>query len=240
MTYYEPLNVRGQQGVSSHSPRLLRAVCIVSIILNLWFLWQTIERAGPDTVASVANRPHVYSPAEDIVADKLVKFTRGFAKDVPIYERRPSNAVDAAWQELWSVAPIKISRSMAMKMPNKTWPLWGPSSRGEYLISLDVFHQIHCLDILRKQLYPRYNESHVNDVHVRHCIGAIRQALMCSADTTPVIWQWSEKLQEAEQRDDVVHVCRDYHRIRDWASERTVPDEEIDFRVHVEDDLTSV
>jgi hypothetical protein len=42
-----------------------------------------------------------------------------------------------------SVAQIKIPRSEAVKMPNKTWPLL--PYPGYYTSALDVFHQLHCL-----------------------------------------------------------------------------------------------
>ncbi|KAJ6473932.1 hypothetical protein DFH09DRAFT_953435, partial [Mycena vulgaris] len=177
------------------------------------------------------------APAQHVVQHKLVKFTRGLADDVPVYERPPSAAVDEAWRELYSVAATKMSRSEAMQMPNKTWPLLG--EEGSYIFALDVFHQLHCLDTLRQQAsistgsdYPRVPSS-----HLRHCVGALRQALMCAADITPVVWQWSTAHQIAEQRDDVVHVCRNYEGIRQWASEHTFADNETDLSVYIEDDL---
>jgi hypothetical protein len=93
--------------------------------------------------------------------------------------------------------------------------------------------------VLRQQLHPGNNYKHVPRTHIRHCIGAIRQALMCAVDITPVVWQWSEKLQMAEQRDDIVHVCRDYDRIREWAGERTFEYSDISLlSIYIEDDLT--
>ncbi|KAJ7459260.1 hypothetical protein FB451DRAFT_1004075, partial [Mycena latifolia] len=162
------------------------------------------------------------APAQHVISQKIIRFTRGLADDVPVYERVPSAAVDEAWKELYSVAATKMSRSEALKIPNKTWPLLGEP--GSYVFALDVFHQLHCLvdlaqDTLRQQLSPGYDYERVSNSHIRHCIGAIRQALMCAADITPVVWQWSEKHQLAEQRDDVLHVCRDFDRIQDWASQ---------------------
>jgi hypothetical protein len=175
--------------------------------------------------------------------------------DIPIYERRPSAEVDEAWHQLYSgknfpfemyqiiyqriVAETKISKSDAMRMPNRTWPLG--RYPGHYMTALDVFHQLHCLvcslrawikfralidvsqDTLRQQIHRglRYNYTRVPISHARHCIGAIRQALMCSADISPIAWQWSEEHQTAQQRDDIVHVCRDFDQIRDWADRHT-------------------
>ncbi|KAJ6612620.1 hypothetical protein B0H10DRAFT_1807161, partial [Mycena sp. CBHHK59/15] len=193
------------------------------------------------------------APAQSVVAYKLIKFTRGFAGDIPIYERRPSAAVDDAWGALYSVAQMKMSRTEAMKLPNKTWPL---SDRGSYVFTLDIFHQLHCLvhlftptfvlpkliadaqDTLRQQVSTGYNYSRVPSGHIRHCIGVIRQALMCSADITAIVWQWSEKLQMAEQRDDVLHVCRDFDQIWEWAGHHTFLEEDSDLSIYIEDDLT--
>jgi hypothetical protein len=58
--------------------------------------------------------------------------------------------------------------------------------------------------------------------HVRHCVGAIRQSLMCYADTTPVVWQWSTELMRAEQRDDLLHTCRDFDQIQRWTREHNM------------------
>ncbi|KAJ7643127.1 hypothetical protein DFH06DRAFT_1301455 [Mycena polygramma] len=126
--------------------RRLQNFCLVSAALNLIFFWLlTMHPRGHDPAT-----PYLYSPAESVVQHKLVKFTRGLADDIPIYERRPSAAVDNAWSALYSVAQIKMSRTEAMKMPNSTWPLL--SDRGSYVFTLDIFHQLHCLDTLRKQV----------------------------------------------------------------------------------------
>ncbi|KAJ7445863.1 hypothetical protein FB451DRAFT_1104168 [Mycena latifolia] len=220
----------GPEKTLQNPPRRLRVFCIFSTLLNLAFLLFIFhhDRRHP-------NAPQIYSPAQHVVRHKIVKFSRGVANDIPIYERRPSAEVDEAWNALYSVAQTTMSRTEAIQLPNRTWPLLRKPER--YIFSLDVFHQLHCLDILRQQLHPGHNYSHVPRSHIRHCIGAIRQALMCSADISTVVWQWSEELQMAEQRDDIVHVCRDFDHIRDWAGERTFEDVESDFSVYVDDDL---
>ncbi|KAJ7445649.1 hypothetical protein FB451DRAFT_1148732 [Mycena latifolia] len=228
--YYIPLNEEPEKTRQDPSLRL-KVFCVLSTVLNIAFLLFMFRRG----VGHPGDEPRVYSPAQPVLRRKIVKFTRGVADDIPIYERRPSAAVDEAWNALYSVAQTTMSRTEAMQLPNRTWPLLRRPER--YIFSLDVFHQLHCLDILRQQLHPGHNYSHVPRGHIRHCIGAIRQALMCSADTSTIVWQWSDELQVAEQRDDVVHVCRDFDHIRDWASKRTFEDAESDFSVYIDDDL---
>ncbi|KAJ7643220.1 hypothetical protein B0H17DRAFT_994596 [Mycena rosella] len=235
---YNYLRLETEDTIHSHpsDSRRLKVFFAVSLFLNLALVWLSIvhPRWGNPNLTS---EPHLYSPAEDVVRQKIVKFTRGVADDIPIYERRASAAVDEAWRGLYSVAATKMSRLEAEKMPNKTWPLH--TEKGNYIFTLDVFHQLHCLDTLRQQANRGHNYTHVPIAHVRHCVGVIRQALMCSADITPVVWQWSEELQKAEQRDDILHVCRDFDRIRDWASERTFVDNSSGLlHTYIEDDLT--
>ncbi|KAJ7487306.1 hypothetical protein B0H11DRAFT_2230629 [Mycena galericulata] len=163
-----------------------------------------------------------YSPAQHAIEYKTVKFHRGLHGDVPLYERPPSAEVDQAWEKLYAYAASRIPKSEADKLTNKTWPILHED--GKYVIALDVFHQLHCLDVIRQQLeLPNgLNYTRRTPAHLRHCVGAIRQALMCTADTSPVVWQWSDKYKEAEQRDDILHTCRDFDRLQDWARERSM------------------
>lgn len=50
----------------------------------------------------------------------------------------------------------RIDAAEAMRLPNETASII--NDPGYYLVTLDVFHQLHCLDFVRKRLYPsRYN-----------------------------------------------------------------------------------
>ncbi|KAJ7019876.1 hypothetical protein C8F04DRAFT_1275782 [Mycena alexandri] len=161
-----------------------------------------------------------YSPAQHMIVYQTVKFPRGLENDIPVYERAPSAKVDQAWEDLYAYAASRIPKSEAAKMTNTTWPILNED--GNYVIALDVFHQLHCLDMIRQQLHPGHNYTVVSKIHLRHCIGAIRQALMCYADTSPVVWQWSSRYKEAEQRDDILHTCRDFDRLQSWAKEHSM------------------
>ncbi|KAJ7257808.1 hypothetical protein C8J57DRAFT_1074195, partial [Mycena rebaudengoi] len=129
-----------------------------------------------------------------------------------------------------------ISRADALKLHNRIWPVLDDDGEKRYVLALDVFHQLHCLVyLIRMKLYPELNSTSIPTGHIKHCIGAIRQAFMCAVDITPVVWQWSDSLQEAEQRDDIPHVCRDFEKVKDWAKDHfvTLPD----MSTWVDDDL---
>ena len=61
---------------------------------------------------------------------------------------------------------------------------------------LDVFHQIHCLNALRKGIHVDhyYGGKFIDDIptpshraHVSHCLEIVLQALTCSASVEPIM-----------------------------------------------------
>ncbi|KAK0229199.1 hypothetical protein EDD85DRAFT_138830 [Armillaria nabsnona] len=180
----------------------------------------------------------LYSPVQDVVSYHPVKFNPGFAWDMPIYEQEPTDEVDQAWAELYQYTVSRVSKSEAMEMANRTYPI--PHEEGSYLSGLDVFHQLHCLDMVRMSLhperYPGVDHPH-RKLHVAHCLGHVRQALMCAADITPISWQWNEQAQTVRRRDDVVHTCRNFEAIQEWAKERFVSISDEELKVYVDDGL---
>lgn len=143
----------------------------------------------------------------------------------------------------------KISLREAALLPNRTLMLPnqhdGRGNKPEYLILLDVFHQLHCLNMIRRRLYPSYYKF--NDTgpdgeddllglsHIDHCVDSIRQSLMCHADVTPVIYTWSDTSKRYVAKTHVPHVCRNFDAVSAWASERTL-EEKIDMTVRQPND----
>ncbi|KAF4628597.1 hypothetical protein G7Y89_g9558 [Cudoniella acicularis] len=103
------------------------------------------------------------------------------------------------------------------------------------LSGLAVFHELHCVNILRVGYYAALDGTlaemqHQHDHnkrpdphHLRHCFDYLRQALMCAADTNlePVDfelggvtgWKYNRK-------------CRDFEAVKDWADQwRSWPDD---------------
>ena len=150
----------------------------------------------------------------------------------------------------------KVPREQAALMPNKTYPVLGEEDH--YMVALDVFHQLHCLvcpgslpsylstqlgtsyqNQMRKAMYPeRYPNTPegIHTPHMRHCISSIRQSLMCSADISPIVWQWSERSLAAKERSDVVHTCRNFDKIKEWARIHLL-DHQQDMSIYIEDHL---
>jgi hypothetical protein len=117
----------------------------------------------------------------------------------------------------------QIPSHEAARIPENSIPVAGT---GTAIVGLDVFHQLHCLNALRKNLRPDYyagkaDASKVKDVavgieHLDHCVESLRQSLICNADISPVRWELTEKKEWATTTTD--HICRDWDRITEWAA----------------------
>lgn len=226
---------------SRNSERTTRSLCLVlSVLVNgfflliLAFLWRRSSTSQNDPSHLV------YSPAYSAVEYKVVHFHRSIGNDIPLYDRPPSPQVDAAWLDLYmDHVNVRLYEDEAALSVNRTMKV----PRGEgYLFTLSMFHQLHCLDEIRKSLDPEaYPDHDWTGQHRRHCVGILRQAVMCNGDISMDVVQWSEKLQMMLPRPDVLHSCRNFERIRDWAKARTIGDDEADgdsdSKTNLEDDF---
>lgn len=131
----------------------------------------------------------------------------------------PSDEVDAAWEDLYNVFGISaIPRESAVLLPNET--IHVPGDKSHYLVGLDVFHQLHCLNRIRKALYPVYyppderEDAETRARHLSHCVNSIRQSIQCSSDISAIVFE-----EDTRPLFEIVHSCRNFTKIREWAIE---------------------
>ncbi|ROW02159.1 hypothetical protein VSDG_02340 [Cytospora chrysosperma] len=156
------------------------------------------------------------------------------------YQGWPDDEKDRLWEDYEKGNRIRIDREMAEKLPYTTVQVPLEEYKDDFLVGLSVFHDLHCLSSIRKAFYPhRYNSSLVDGDgkvdysrwhHIDHCIETIRRALTCHADTAAMTYDWIEDSQ-LTSHSDILHTCRNFELIRDWAFERYVP---VHQRSHVE------
>ncbi|KIH91993.1 hypothetical protein SPBR_09083 [Sporothrix brasiliensis 5110] len=152
----------------------------------------------------------------DVVEYEVRKFRLGLDGDETEYQGKPSPELDRRWNGLYEMGINLITKDMAARLPNKTI-LFPHDKQRRYLVELDVFHQLHCLNMVRKALHPEYYEPHTPGLHtgdedellgphhIEHCIDAIRQSLMCSADISSLTWSWDEDRHRHMERGTVLH-----------------------------------
>ncbi|KAF5328245.1 hypothetical protein D9619_013402 [Psilocybe cf. subviscida] len=238
----ESYHLLDDDGGPQHAPRpsLVRrfaraysAVCLAIILAQTVAIVLLLSKKS-------TRGPYLYFPAEEAVQYEIKTFNFGISDDKSPYQGSPSPEVDRLWEELYSVGLQRIPKSDAARLPNKTAVIPG-DPEGFYITELDVFHQLHCLNFIRKSLHPDYYPAQrlgtlENNMHVSHCVDSIRQSLMCSADISTVVWQWDATQQNNTFRGGVAHKCRNFGMIQDWARERAIPFH-YDTSIHIDDSI---
>ncbi|RFU35198.1 hypothetical protein B7463_g1173, partial [Scytalidium lignicola] len=171
----------------------------------------------------------MWSPAQEAVKYKQVPFEKHFLNRSP-WTGVPTKELDAKWLSLYDFGVTGISAEEAARLEDSTAKM---PHNDSYAISLEVFHQLHCLDHLQKSLYPdrypdlwRYNPNHTVDhdtfkaLHWDHCIDLLRQTLMCHGDITPVPFVYKREIDSVHPAMKSTHMCRDYSKIQEWAAAR--------------------
>ena len=130
--------------------------------------------------------------------------------------------IDAAWTELVKDRYFLLSDNEAHQAYGADIDQYWNVHHGGYIAGLDVLHTLHCLNQLRMSLYPKtYPQDPVHGtMHKAHCVDHLRQLAMCNADLTPVPTQWFEGIGQNYINSSRVHTCRDFGKVRHWATER--------------------
>ncbi|KAJ5971858.1 uncharacterized protein N7479_001776 [Penicillium vulpinum] len=159
---------------------------------------------------------------KDVVFEMSGMGTR--AHPVTEYEGPPTPANNVKWYELLSAGIIALDDTMYQALGQETEPASDTDSTP--LIQLEVFHQLHCLNSLRRLICNNSTfTTGVNaEMHMDHCIDYLRQSIMCHSDLTPLV----HIPRPGGARDDgtawipnlaVKHTCRDFWKIHEWAAQ---------------------
>ncbi|KAJ7118636.1 hypothetical protein C8R43DRAFT_901286, partial [Mycena crocata] len=158
------------------------------------------------------------APAEDVVAPTTMLFHGGVGNDTTIYQGA-TRAVDHAWNELYGCG-WNYRKFVGSITYNAAF---------HRVSQLAVFHQLHCLNTIRKSFYPdvyvpRPGALYSDPEHLSHCLDTLRQAVQCASDIVPLTWVWKTNLSppRVQMNTVAVHSCRSFARVRDWALPRRV------------------
>ncbi|PMD49118.1 uncharacterized protein K444DRAFT_511631, partial [Hyaloscypha bicolor E] len=174
------------------------------------------------------------APLNDLVEYIPHRFNRSRGADKTPFQGWPTDEIDRTWLSAYAPGILSsLTPSQASLLPDTTTRIPVPGRENEYQATVDVFHQMHCLDVVRMALYRNRYDKHfyfqngtVDEckwVHVvDHCLDQVRQALMCSADISMVPYQWSDVVQGTRPMVNNMHTCRNYTKILEWAKERAL------------------
>ncbi|KAH8156808.1 hypothetical protein CIB48_g11438 [Xylaria polymorpha] len=155
----------------------------------------------------------------------------------------PTIELEHQWRSLWDHGNIELQKEDIDQLGKSTEGLLhagGNDPERGYVANLEVFHYLHCLNQIRQFTYKEHYATHMaewiekdhrmmvdmnvtdpNDAldrtHVDHCIDALRQQLMCSADVVPLLILVDEGSKSGYKTDFNVHMkCRNYDKILEW------------------------
>ena len=158
-----------------------------------------------------------------------------------IYIHPPSKVTDDAWNLLergvasWAtshdLAAAGIEPSQSVKLPQSMG--YGDDA---YPIVVDVKHQIHCLNRLRKDIHFEHyygadfedaNVTAFHQLHTNHCILVLLESLMCDATTDFDAFSWFKHFPHSMADFNINRKCGDFEAIDRWANERRLDQKEL-------------
>ena len=128
-----------------------------------------------------------------------------------------------------------VSREEMIKMkldPNGALEITDPATGNKgFRVAIEVFHQLHCLNLLRQNNHKEYyaplggdTAAPIHDLHghLDHCIDALRQFVMCQGDVNVFAFRFPFDDGDPWPDYSTPRVCKNYASIRQWAVDHTV------------------
>ncbi|CAF3429517.1 hypothetical protein FGSG_11523 [Fusarium graminearum PH-1] len=206
--------------------------CNVALSLLCFWLWSRSRSPLPPWPNTL------YSPAQSAVEYETVIFNSDFPEDHSgrTAYHGASPQAEAAWTKLMDPYLVKISGKEAAGLSRPTSQI--SKDPDYYITSLDVYHQLHCLNDIRKMVRD-YNSTEGNlerlqTMHKFHCIDSIRQSLMCNADLSTIHWYWAPSVGKNFPNATTTHICRKWSLIEEWAMNHRLDQDKYDPKTHFE------
>ncbi|KAI0448094.1 hypothetical protein F4803DRAFT_545613 [Xylaria telfairii] len=149
------------------------------------------------------------------------------------YTGKPSREIDSAWSSLLEGMSVKILPEELERLGLTSIALRDGSG---YLGALAVFHELHCVKVLRQGFYKEVywrnlteNELVLKNEHIEHCLEVVRLSSMCRGDISviPSVWEYDTRvgglgaLLGPSIRDGrASHRCVKWDRLQNWAKSR--------------------
>ncbi|KAI5866528.1 hypothetical protein GGS23DRAFT_602848 [Durotheca rogersii] len=146
----------------------------------------------------------------------------------------PNPAADGLWEE-WELSqfyPLAWDEVVRMgKDPSTMAKLedaeWGLGDDA-YVGTLDLYHQVHCLNMLRRQAYRGYynlsERSHetlgLAEVHLNHCVDILLQALQCGGNVNFMTYHWIAGQEYPQPDMSVNRQCINFDKLTAWRIEK--------------------
>ncbi|KAF2170713.1 hypothetical protein M409DRAFT_19527 [Zasmidium cellare ATCC 36951] len=222
---------RGSLGVWSIS-----AFCnVVLFLLSLGMLMASLRPKSTINTQDALRVTSIYTPVFEDTAIRLqtTHLNGSLYQGSSVWHDLPSDPVaEEAWDQFEHIRTTSLTSAQLLAMgkepstvakyEDKIWHMGDDA----YVGTLDFFHQVHCLNMLRKAAFagnaamPSWPV--VETIHLQHCTGMLMQHLLCTADAGMVTYQWRENSHIPYPDFGVNRQCRDWRQLVAWRDEHAV------------------
>ncbi|KAG2128653.1 uncharacterized protein EDB93DRAFT_1108938 [Suillus bovinus] len=176
---------------------------------------------------------HRRPPANEAIESTGIIRFNGTLGTPSIYRGSPSPEIDATWDRVaLNARQIRMTREQLLRTGEKPSPAmvrYPEEYGGGYMTTVEVIHQLHCLDMLRRASWGDQSAGHGAHespkefrVHLDHCIEMLRQITMCRGDVTMLTYDWVKGVENPLPNFNVPHRGRNLEKVFDWVDEHRV------------------
>ncbi|KAI0521646.1 hypothetical protein F5B22DRAFT_643821 [Xylaria bambusicola] len=174
-----------------------------------------------------ALRDMIPSPARSSIRYETKYFTNDKAS-ASVYFGEPSDQREALWEELLGPSTIRLSAHDLERLGRpKEKGIQLPD--GDYIGTLNVFHDLHCLRRVTRLLYPEHyfpnitnEDKHMNLLHAQHCMDRLRQSIQCRGDISVATYLWGVRQAVPIGNFTSLHECVNWDALHDWSRDKMV------------------
>ena len=149
-----------------------------------------------------------------------------------IFRALPSPEVDAAWHKIATPTWLTITESEVRSLNRDPTQLvrapedWGYGP-DRYIAMMDLNHQLHCVNQLRKAAfrdeYPIDSRPDFQREHWMHCVHILYQNVLCTGSTELITYNWRQTQQYPVPDFDVGKMCRNTDALLAYQEREMVP-----------------
>ncbi|KAF9882665.1 hypothetical protein FE257_005659, partial [Aspergillus nanangensis] len=185
-------------------------VCFAFLVASSVFFREPSDDAGYQ---------RLYSPLWDVVSYQPTVFDADIHGPSPFRGKvRPE--LDEAWDTTTNTSLILIDEQEMKALGESTHQAAKVGTK--YFAVVEVFHQLHCVDLIRKYIhrddYRDYmafqDDEETILAHVDHCVDLLRQVIQCAGDVGLVVFDQKGPGKPPQPRFSNRHMCRDFNAIQ--------------------------
>ncbi|KAK2616559.1 hypothetical protein QQS21_000602 [Conoideocrella luteorostrata] len=210
---------------------------IIILLTSIFILLVSIVwRSSPSEMAC-AKKVSPYSPIWETIEFWEDNFVNYFNHST-VYRGPPTLERELAWDKLWYNHLISVDAA-GVEALNQTQAgrhveiIGSDPANPRYGAVPEVFHQLHCLNIIRQytwplkmfdkswgRLVPSLGDRVASRMHVDHCIETLRLSLMCYSDITPLLFLYDASSPLGSKIDfNSHHKCRNFSKVVDYVAD---------------------